>query len=297
MVRRLLRDDQWMRNQDLLPGNAGIRGEPARTIGDSSRRCCGLPVREALDAICPRSWATGTRPTRALRAGAALAYERGWPRSSARMPIWRNCSLIRLPYGPISTLPAPQRSGAASPWPVPGRTDHQDSCGGRHLGQSPATVAHRGADSRYRTSRWLDLGHPRRRGDRRQRIQQRCLGAGHSGHRRLGGHSPSLQPQAAGPLRLSSVNRSQFDQAASAYQEVPAQQRECRQDTNWCAVATYVLIAIVKKELHLEVSPYTVLQVLSVSVFEKLQIRDAFATLNDPEITPQIDNQLNLLEI
>ncbi|WOO32721.1 IS4 family transposase [Diaphorobacter limosus] len=40
----------------------------------------------------------------------------------------------------------------------------------------------------------------------------------------------------------------------------------------WCAVATYVLIAIVKKELHLDASLYTCLQILSVSVFEKTQI-------------------------
>ena len=40
----------------------------------------------------------------------------------------------------------------------------------------------------------------------------------------------------------------------------------------WCAVATYVLIAIVKKELQLDASLYTCLQILSVSVFEKTQI-------------------------
>lgn len=39
----------------------------------------------------------------------------------------------------------------------------------------------------------------------------------------------------------------------------------------WCAVATYVLIAIVKKELHLDDSFYTCLQILSVSVFEKTE--------------------------
>ncbi len=40
----------------------------------------------------------------------------------------------------------------------------------------------------------------------------------------------------------------------------------------WCAVATYVLIAIVKKELQLDASLYTCLQILSVSVFEKTKI-------------------------
>ena len=39
----------------------------------------------------------------------------------------------------------------------------------------------------------------------------------------------------------------------------------------WCAIATYVLIAIVKKELQLDASLYTCLQILSVSVFEKTQ--------------------------
>jgi hypothetical protein len=40
----------------------------------------------------------------------------------------------------------------------------------------------------------------------------------------------------------------------------------------WCAVATYVLIAIVKKELQLKASLYTCLQILSVSIFEKTEI-------------------------
>ena len=40
----------------------------------------------------------------------------------------------------------------------------------------------------------------------------------------------------------------------------------------WCAIATYVLIAIVKKELQLKASLYTCLQILSVSVFETTQI-------------------------
>jgi len=46
----------------------------------------------------------------------------------------------------------------------------------------------------------------------------------------------------------------------------------------WCAVATYVLIAIVKKELQLDASLYTCLQILSVSVFEKTPLFSAFQT-------------------
>jgi IS4 transposase len=40
----------------------------------------------------------------------------------------------------------------------------------------------------------------------------------------------------------------------------------------WCAIATYLLIAIVRKELQLNASLYTLLQILSVSVFEKTQL-------------------------
>ena len=47
----------------------------------------------------------------------------------------------------------------------------------------------------------------------------------------------------------------------------------------WCAVATYVLIAIVKKELQIDASLYTLLQILSVSVFEKNQLRQVLFQL------------------
>lgn len=65
----------------------------------------------------------------------------------------------------------------------------------------------------------------------------------------------------------------------------------------WCAVSTYVLIAIVKKELQLDASLYTLLQILSVSVFEKAEISCALRA--DPSLTemPQSVNQLNLFEI
>jgi len=62
----------------------------------------------------------------------------------------------------------------------------------------------------------------------------------------------------------------------------------------WCAVCTYVLIAIVKKELHLDASLYTCLQILSVSVFEKTQLSCALQ-LDDSGIElPLDDNQLIL---
>jgi transposase len=65
----------------------------------------------------------------------------------------------------------------------------------------------------------------------------------------------------------------------------------------WCAVATYVLIAIIKKELHLDASLYTLLQILSVSVFEKTHISCALRPVITRNVPPHPSNQLNLFEI
>ena len=64
----------------------------------------------------------------------------------------------------------------------------------------------------------------------------------------------------------------------------------------WCAVSTYVLIAIIKKELQLNASLYTLLQILSVSVFEKTLISCALQPDTTRTISPQPDNQLNLFD-
>ena len=62
----------------------------------------------------------------------------------------------------------------------------------------------------------------------------------------------------------------------------------------WCAVATYVLIAIVKKELQLDASLYTCLQILSVSIFEKTQLSCALQP-DESQTKPLTDaNQLLL---
>jgi hypothetical protein len=65
----------------------------------------------------------------------------------------------------------------------------------------------------------------------------------------------------------------------------------------WCAIATYVLIAIIKKELKLDASLYTCLQILSVSVFEKTEISCALQHPLLPSDTACHPNQLILFEI
>jgi len=64
----------------------------------------------------------------------------------------------------------------------------------------------------------------------------------------------------------------------------------------WCAISTYVLIAIIKKELQLKASLYTLLQILSVSVFEKTEISCAFQTDGYISETAPTANQLNLFD-
>ena len=57
----------------------------------------------------------------------------------------------------------------------------------------------------------------------------------------------------------------------------------------WCAIATYVLIAIIKKELKLDASLYTCLQILSVSMFEKTRISCALQqTISHTTSTPAL---------
>ena len=64
----------------------------------------------------------------------------------------------------------------------------------------------------------------------------------------------------------------------------------------WIAVSVYVLVAIVKKRLSLDASLYTLLQVLSVTLFEKMPILQTLAQAR-PDCE-QIDagNQLNLFD-
>jgi hypothetical protein len=62
----------------------------------------------------------------------------------------------------------------------------------------------------------------------------------------------------------------------------------------WIAVSVYVLVAIVRKRLKLEASLYTLLQVISVTAFEKIDISTAFSIPDYRCDIEQDDNQLNL---
>ena len=65
----------------------------------------------------------------------------------------------------------------------------------------------------------------------------------------------------------------------------------------WIAVSIYVLVAILKKRLELEPSLYQILQVLSVTLFEKAPILQAFEDTESQEKSDGISNQLNLFDL
>ena len=62
----------------------------------------------------------------------------------------------------------------------------------------------------------------------------------------------------------------------------------------WIAVSVYVLVAIVKKRLRLDASLYTLMQVLSVTIFEKVPIQTALSSETSKCDTATENNQLNL---
>jgi IS4 transposase len=65
----------------------------------------------------------------------------------------------------------------------------------------------------------------------------------------------------------------------------------------WIAISVYVLVAIVKKRLTMEATLYQILQVLSVTLFEKTPILQAFDDSHSQEKSPLFFNQLNLLDL
>jgi hypothetical protein len=64
----------------------------------------------------------------------------------------------------------------------------------------------------------------------------------------------------------------------------------------WIAITVYVLVAIVKKRLALDATLYQILQVLSVTLFEKTPILRAFDDQDSREKSSEFSNQLNLLD-
>ena len=65
----------------------------------------------------------------------------------------------------------------------------------------------------------------------------------------------------------------------------------------WIAVSVYVLVAIVRKRLGVEVTLYQLLQVLSLTLFEKTPILWALQSIDSQDNLPCSGNQLNLFNL
>jgi len=65
----------------------------------------------------------------------------------------------------------------------------------------------------------------------------------------------------------------------------------------WIAISVYVLVAIIKKRMNLEMSLYTFLQILSVTAFEKMSILQVLREFSDTEYPSNSSKQLELFKL
>ena len=62
----------------------------------------------------------------------------------------------------------------------------------------------------------------------------------------------------------------------------------------WAAISTYLMVAILKKQLRLDKSLYQILQILSVSAFVQLPLIEVLTNSEPDEMEPSSQNMLTL---
>jgi len=65
----------------------------------------------------------------------------------------------------------------------------------------------------------------------------------------------------------------------------------------WIAISVYVLVAIMKKRMNLDSSLYTILKILSVTLFEKVDLQQALTETGGTIEMCETPNQLTLFEL
>jgi hypothetical protein len=65
----------------------------------------------------------------------------------------------------------------------------------------------------------------------------------------------------------------------------------------WVAISVYVLVAIIKKRLNIDIELYTILQILSVTIFDKVPLLQLIAETDQNTTSIENDNQLLLFEL
>jgi hypothetical protein len=86
-----------------------------------------------------------------------------------------------------------------------------------------------------------------------------------------------------------------LDQAASEDKGFLRHYGKCCENSDMViAVSLYVLVAIVKKRLNLDRSLYSILQIMNLSLLEKIPISQALSGIDDIDNRDEIFNQLKL---
>jgi IS4 transposase len=62
----------------------------------------------------------------------------------------------------------------------------------------------------------------------------------------------------------------------------------------WIAVSAYLIVLIAKKQLNLKYTPYEILQMISLSAFDRTPIKDLFENVDNQYVKKQNYNQLKL---
>src|SRR5664279_3501486 len=88
----------------------------------------------------------------------------------------------------------------------------------------------------------------------------------------------------------------QMDQAASAHQKFFGENENAVKTQIWIAISVYVLVAIVKKWLGVEASLYTILQILSLTLFEKTPLDQLLNDKALQNLNEENPIQLNLFD-
>ena len=105
---------------------------------------------------------------------------------------------------------------------------------------------------------------------------------------------PALTITRTVPVALAGGTVLQMDQATPAHQAFFGTSENAVKTQVWIAIAVYVLVAVVKKRLKIDASLYTILQILSLTLFEKTPLDQLLARIDREDESVENGNQLNL---
>ena len=88
----------------------------------------------------------------------------------------------------------------------------------------------------------------------------------------------------------------QMDQTASANTSFFGTSENAVKTQVWIAVSVYVLVAIIKKRLNIKTSLYSILQILSLTIFETTPLNQLLTGCDQNMFDLELDKQLNLFD-